>query len=36
VGDKIYVDADTDKKSGDLIVKKVVSGVDVPSLPSER
>ena len=34
VGDRVYVDVDTDKKSGDLIAKKVVSGVDIPSIPS--
>lgn len=34
VGDRIYLDVDTDKRTGNLIVKKVVSGVDVPSLPS--
>jgi hypothetical protein len=34
VGDRVYVDVDTDKKSGDLIAKKVISGVDIPSIPS--
>jgi hypothetical protein len=34
VGDGIYIDVDTDKKTGDLIAKKVVSGVDIPSIPS--
>jgi len=34
VGDRIYVDVDKDKKTGDLIAKKVVSGVDIPSIPS--
>jgi hypothetical protein len=34
VGDRVYVDVDTGKKSGDLIAKKVVSGVDIPSVPS--
>jgi len=33
VGDKIFVDVDTDKKAGDLIAKKVVSGVEIPSAP---
>ena len=36
VGDRIYIDVDTDKKTGDLIAKKVVSGVDMPSIPSEQ
>ena len=34
VGDRIFVDVDTDKKTGDLIAKKVVSGVDIPTIPS--
>jgi hypothetical protein len=34
VGEQIFIDVDTDKKTGDLIAKKVVSGVDLPSLPS--
>jgi hypothetical protein len=34
VGDRIYIDSNTDKKTGDLIAKKVVSGVDIPSIPS--
>ena len=34
VGDKLYVDADTDKKTGVMTAKKVVSGVDFPVLPS--
>ncbi len=34
VGDRIYVDVDKDKKTGDLIAKKVISGVDIPSIPS--
>lgn len=36
VGDRIYVDVDKDKKTGDLIAKKVVSGVDIPSIPTEQ
>jgi hypothetical protein len=35
-GEGIYIDVDTDKKTGDLIAKKVVSGVDMPSIPSEQ
>ncbi len=35
VGDGIYIDVDKDKRTGDLIAKKVVSGVDIPSIPSE-
>ena len=34
VGEQIFIDVDTDKKTGDLIAKKVVSGVDIPSIPS--
>jgi hypothetical protein len=34
VGDRIYVDVDTDKKSGALIARKVISGVDIQSVPS--
>ena len=34
LGDRIYVDVNTDKKTGDLIAKKVVSGVDIPSIPT--
>jgi hypothetical protein len=33
VGDRIFVDVDRDKRTGDMIAKKVVSGVDIPSLP---
>ena len=36
VGEGVYIDVDTDKKTGDLIAKKVVSGVDMPSLPTEQ
>jgi hypothetical protein len=36
VGDRIFIDVDTDKKTGDLIAKKVVSGVDIPSIPTEQ
>jgi len=36
VGDRIFVDVDTNKKTGDLIARKVVSGVDIPSIPSEQ
>jgi len=35
VGEGVYVDIDTSKKTGDLITKKVVSGVDTPSIPSD-
>jgi hypothetical protein len=34
VGEGIYIDLDTSKKTGDPVVKKVVSGVDMPSLPT--
>jgi hypothetical protein len=36
VGEGVYIDVDTDKKTGDLIAKKVVSGVDIPSIPAEQ
>jgi hypothetical protein len=36
VGEGIYIDVDTDKKTGDQIAKKVVTGVDIPKLPSEQ
>ena len=36
VGEGIYIDVDTDKKTGDLMSKKEVSGVDLPSIPSEQ
>ena len=34
VGEGVFIDVDTDKKTGDLIAKKVVSGVDLPTIPS--
>ncbi len=34
VGDMVFVDVDTDKKTGDLIAKKVVSGADLPPAPN--
>ncbi len=33
VGDKIWVDVHKDKKTGDLIAKRVVTGVDVVVMP---
>jgi hypothetical protein len=36
VGEGIYIDVDTDKRTGEQIAKKVVSGVDMPKLPSEQ
>ena len=33
VGDKVWVDVEKDRKTGDLIAKKVVSGVDLPAGP---
>ena len=36
IGDRIYIDVDTNKKTGDLIAKKVVSGVDIPTLPTAQ
>ncbi len=32
-GDKVWVDVHKDKKTGDLIAKKVVTGVDVVAMP---
>jgi hypothetical protein len=34
VGDRILIDVDKNKRTGDLIAKKVVSGVDMPAVPS--
>jgi len=34
VGEGVYIDVDTDKKTGELTAKKVVSGVEMPSTPS--
>ena len=36
VGEGIYVDVDTDKKTGEQLAKKVICGVDMPKLPSEQ
>jgi hypothetical protein len=36
VGEGIYIDVDTDKKTGEPIAKKVISGVDMPSIPAEK
>jgi hypothetical protein len=36
VGDKVYIDVDTDKRTGVLSAKKVVDGVVVPSIPTEE
>jgi hypothetical protein len=36
VGDRIYIDVDTDKKTGVMTAKKVVSGVDLPSIPTAQ
>ena len=33
VGDQVYIDVKTDKKTGDMLAKKVVSGVEPTSLP---
>jgi hypothetical protein len=32
-GDRVWVDVEKDKKTGDMIAKKVVSGVDLPAGP---
>jgi hypothetical protein len=34
VGDGIYIDVDTDKKTGVMTAKKIIAGVDLPSIPS--
>jgi hypothetical protein len=34
VGEGVYVDVETDKKTGELTAKKVISGVEMPSTPS--
>jgi hypothetical protein len=34
VGDRVYIDVGKDKRTGDMIAKKVVTGVDIPTLPS--
>jgi hypothetical protein len=34
VGDKIYIDVDTDKRTGVMTAKKVVDGVAITSLPT--
>jgi hypothetical protein len=34
VGDRLYIDADTDKKTGVMTAKKVVSGVAFATIPS--
>ena len=34
VGEGIYVDVDTNKKTGELSAKKVVSGIDMPTVPT--
>jgi hypothetical protein len=36
VGEGIYIDVDTDKKTGEPFAKKVISGVDMPSIPTEK
>jgi hypothetical protein len=34
VGEGVYIDVDTDKKTGELTAKKVASGVEMPPTPS--
>jgi hypothetical protein len=36
LGEGVYIDVDTDKKTGEQIAKKVVAGVDMPKIPSEK
>ena len=35
-GEGIYIDVDTDKKTGDLIAKKVVTGTELGTIPSDQ
>ena len=35
VGDGVFIDVDTDKRTGEMTAKKVVSGVDMPSIPAQ-
>lgn len=35
-GEGVYIDIDTNKKTGEFIAKKVVSGVDVPTIPTAQ
>ena len=35
VGDGVFIDVDTDKKTGEMTAKKVVSGLDMPSIPAQ-
>jgi hypothetical protein len=36
IGEGVYIDVDTDKKTGEQLAKKVVAGVDMPKIPSEK
>jgi len=36
VGEGVFIDVETDKKTGDLFAKKVVSGVDMPTIPNQQ
>jgi len=35
IGERVYIDVNKDRRTGDLIARKVVSGVDIPTLPTE-
>ena len=36
VGEGVFIDVDTDKKTGEQLAKKVVCGVDMPKLQSDK
>jgi hypothetical protein len=36
VGEGVFIDVDTDKKTGDQLAKKVVCGVDLPTLQTDK
>ena len=36
VGDQVYIDVDKGRRTGTLFAKQVVSGVDIPSVPTAQ
>ncbi len=36
VGEGVFIDVETDKKTGDQLAKKVVCGVDMPTLQTDK
>ena len=36
VGDEVFIDVDKGKRTGTLFAKKVVSGVDIPTVPTAQ